>query len=440
MIDAAEKPIPVDPKSDIAVFLGPSLAVARAQEILTANFYPPIRHGDLYRLRASGINKFVIIDGVFDQSTPVWHREILMLLSEGFNIVGASSMGALRALELKPYGMQGFGVIYDWYDKGLIDGDDEVALFHADEYVNYAALSQPLVNIRYNLQLAQEAQVLSVEACGLILERIKLNYFGDRLIKTIYEGMSVKAADNLRSFFAEYWVDLKASDAEGVLEAVAKGLLNDPVPVLAGWYRRANPHGVEASFSIIYGACLVGRVMKPHLPLLEVLRTRKDDYETEYRLAVQEFFLIESLFANLTSVGDTALPSSRPDKFVLSRNGLTLLEWKRHQAVQGKIQDKLAVIEIEFSTLITELKRTETESVLPLTLAGMIAIGQWARDRGYPSGSEGTMMTSDAEVLKEHCCWVLEKGPAKLGYGWDPVVAVFQQLQFGDRIGELMGS
>ena len=96
-----------DPKIPIAVFLGPSLDRETARGILPANYYPPVRLGDVYRLLATGIQMVVIIDGLFYASTPVWQRELLAGLDFGITVVGASSMGALRAAELAPYGMIG---------------------------------------------------------------------------------------------------------------------------------------------------------------------------------------------------------------------------------------------------------------------------------------------------------------------------------------------
>jgi len=89
-----------DPATPLAVFLGPSLAPDEARSCLPANYYPPVRLGDVYRLLACGVHRIAIIDGVFHQSTPVWQRELLAAIDEGIEVVGGASMGALRAAEL----------------------------------------------------------------------------------------------------------------------------------------------------------------------------------------------------------------------------------------------------------------------------------------------------------------------------------------------------
>ena len=45
----------------------------------------------------------LIIDGVFQSEPAVRHKEILWALSLGVPVVGAASMGALRAAELFPH-------------------------------------------------------------------------------------------------------------------------------------------------------------------------------------------------------------------------------------------------------------------------------------------------------------------------------------------------
>ena len=89
-------------------FLGPSLGLAEAHGLCPdAEFLPPIRFGDLYALSCEPPGQVLIVDGVFHDSTPVWQREILQLLRTGWRVLGASSMGALRALELNRPGFPG---------------------------------------------------------------------------------------------------------------------------------------------------------------------------------------------------------------------------------------------------------------------------------------------------------------------------------------------
>ena len=80
-----------------------------------------------------------IVDGYFDTVPSVWHKEILVAMQRGVHVFGASSMGALRAAELHPFGMVGIGQVYEWYRDGTIDADDEVAVAHGPAEFAFAA-------------------------------------------------------------------------------------------------------------------------------------------------------------------------------------------------------------------------------------------------------------------------------------------------------------
>ena len=108
----------------IIVFLGPSLDQAAAEKILPAHYLPPARRGDLLAEAEKGATINGLIDGVFHQESAVAHREILAAVKKGVRVVGASSMGALRAAEMDTLGMVGIGEIYRMYKSGELESDD----------------------------------------------------------------------------------------------------------------------------------------------------------------------------------------------------------------------------------------------------------------------------------------------------------------------------
>jgi hypothetical protein len=152
-----------------AVFLGPTVPVAEASRLVDAAFLPPARQGDVYRavkrLRPAIIG---IIDGYFHQSASVWHREILWAMAEGIHVLGAGSMGALRAAELQKYGMRGVGRVFEAYRDGRFEpfqepfeDDDEVAVIHGPPETGFVQVSEAMVDIRDNLARAAEAGVIT---------------------------------------------------------------------------------------------------------------------------------------------------------------------------------------------------------------------------------------------------------------------------------------
>jgi len=89
-----------------------------ARSVLDADYRPPARRGDVLAAARDGADIICLIDGVFFQDSSVAHKEILEALQMGVRVIGASSMGALRAAEMDVYGMEGVGEIYRAYRSG----------------------------------------------------------------------------------------------------------------------------------------------------------------------------------------------------------------------------------------------------------------------------------------------------------------------------------
>jgi hypothetical protein len=144
----------------ILCYLGPSLPLAKAREILPDAIYrPPAKQGDIV---SDAVNfsptRILLIDGVFRENLSPWHKELCYALQyPGVKAVyGAASMGALRAAELDYLGMIGIGKIYEWYRDGVTEDDSEVALSFAERDGPagrlYYPLTVPLVDIRAGVE------------------------------------------------------------------------------------------------------------------------------------------------------------------------------------------------------------------------------------------------------------------------------------------------
>jgi hypothetical protein len=210
------------------VFLGPSLPVAIARSILDADYQPPARRGDIYRCLASGLKTIVLIDGVFHCEQSVWQRELVDAMREGLTVVGASSMGALRAAELHTLGMIGVGTVFERYRTHRLEDDDEVALMHGDAASGWRALSEPMVNLRCTFERAALDGVLSPEMAQRFIDAAKRLYYPDRsyaalLESPVAQGLSDDARQRLRSYLGSHRVDIKREDALAALRLVADG-------------------------------------------------------------------------------------------------------------------------------------------------------------------------------------------------------------------------
>jgi hypothetical protein len=209
------------------VFLGPSLPIPEATSILAAEYRPPARKGDVYGLLASGVGRVVLVDGVFHHSPSVWQRELLAAVDDGIEVLGASSMGALRAAELCAYGVTGIGTVFGWYRGGVIDGDDEVALHHAPEEMHYRPLSEPLVNIRATLARAVEDGHLTRDDERALVALAKRTYYAERSYRALLASPLVQSwpaarRDALERFLERGAIDIKAEDARSVLMHCAR--------------------------------------------------------------------------------------------------------------------------------------------------------------------------------------------------------------------------
>ena len=217
------------------IFVGPTLARAEVHSILPeALVLPPAEQGDVdYACRQLGVAVIVLIDGVHTQRLPVWHKEVLSTLAAGTRIVGAASMGALRAVECEPWGAEPIGEIASWYQDGIIDGDDEVCLAHGDESTGYRQLSIPMVNIRASVGPAK----ISDERKREIIDFAKGLFYPDRVWQTVFSACELTTGEKQNILSAE--VDLKAADALQACYSVS-----DPGLQVAGPKRKPKHLGV----------------------------------------------------------------------------------------------------------------------------------------------------------------------------------------------------
>jgi hypothetical protein len=225
------------------VFLGPSLPRAEVHGLFEAEYHPPARMGDIYRILGPDLRGIVLIDGVFHGAPAIWHREVLTALDEGVPVLGASSMGALRAAELAPFGMRGIGTVFGWYRDGVIDGDDEVALLHGPEEVGWAAISLPTVTLRHRLDRAVAGDLLTRDeadrAVALARRPVFHSRTAARLIETLVdESWGDDQVNRIRSVLADE-TDVKADDARAALAEAARMAPAPPLPDEDGLWARA---------------------------------------------------------------------------------------------------------------------------------------------------------------------------------------------------------
>ncbi len=200
---------------NIHIFLGPTLDKNIAKSIIPfAKYFPPIKHGDLIKSLLDKPDVILIIDGYFENVPAVWHKEILFALQRKVVVIGASSMGALRASELHQLGMIGIGEIFKCYKNGSINDDDEVAVFHFNENNNYIPISDAMINIRFTITNAINKNKITKEAGQKLLRYFKDKYYIDRNfseLKSIYLNNDFRTLDI--DWLLSNFIDQKKEDA-----------------------------------------------------------------------------------------------------------------------------------------------------------------------------------------------------------------------------------
>ncbi|MCJ8510061.1 TfuA-like protein [Rhizobium lemnae] len=196
------------------VFVGPTLPDASKQTGTETGIVvaPPARQGDIMDAVAAGATEIGIVDGYFEYVAPVWHKEILFALHRGCRVYGAASMGALRACECHPYGMEGIGQIYEDYRNGRRVDDGDVALLHGPAELNYHPLTIPLVNIDATLGRALERSFIDERERDALASASRALFFKERTWKRIAQE-SAFPTDRIREMLADCSVDQKREDA-----------------------------------------------------------------------------------------------------------------------------------------------------------------------------------------------------------------------------------
>jgi TfuA protein len=211
--------------SRTVVFLGPSLPVSKAQAVLPdATYLPPIRRGELIAALKQRPAIVGIIDGQFLQSLAVSPLEIFAAIDSGATVLGAASMGALRAVEMAPFGMIGVGTIFRWFRDARLVAEDELAV--AYDANTGSALSDALVNMRYAFSRAVAEAVIHRDTRRVLIQRAKSLYFPERTYhSTIRLAESVvprTELTRLRRWLPHRCPDLKADDALRLLRMASR--------------------------------------------------------------------------------------------------------------------------------------------------------------------------------------------------------------------------
>jgi hypothetical protein len=209
---------------EVTLFAGPSLYRVNPARVAAAGvrLVPPAQRGDIIRLvlAAPAPGVILLCDGVFQSCPAVSHAELCRALDCGWQVWGVSSLGAIRAAELRHEGMRGFGLVYAMYAGAPALTDDEACLLHYPE-APWFPVSEALVNVREALRRRSRVFGISESAASAIAKILASQWFGERTPQRIQAVLSELAGlDEARATAFLAWLDrhpLKSLDLARLL-------------------------------------------------------------------------------------------------------------------------------------------------------------------------------------------------------------------------------
>lgn len=202
------------------VFAGPSLSGVAVPADEGYDLAPPAKCGDVMRAVRAGRKVIGLIDGVFESVPAVWHKEILFALAAGCRVLGAASMGALRAAECQSFGMIGIGRIFEDYRSGRRTADADVALVHGPAEVNYLPVTVALVDVDDSIERMLAAGVIAPRFAETLSDLARQTHFKSRTWEGLLSGLGASrpVQSSLLRWIGKSGPGAKARDALALIE------------------------------------------------------------------------------------------------------------------------------------------------------------------------------------------------------------------------------
>lgn len=201
------------------VFAGPSMPKDAQRHADGIEWRPPARRGDLANLDLAAGSRVLLIDGLLIQDHPPSPSEVAGLVDRGYEVWGCSSLGALRAVELRNHGVRGHGWVYQRILDRTITFDDELVA-PLDPRTG-AAAGVFVANLRYGLERLCGSGRASAHQAQAIVEEVTSIHYEERTVTRCREiaaanGLDVDALDRLIAS------DIKRIDADGLIALVVE--------------------------------------------------------------------------------------------------------------------------------------------------------------------------------------------------------------------------
>lgn len=209
---------------NILIFAGPTISAQEILQHLDAIILPPPAQGDIltsldqYRPQAIGL-----IDTAFPRSA--WVSEVHFALRSGVAVYGAGAQGALRAVELKDYGMKGCGKVFEDFATGEHSDDAAVLCRYTEQKGLFVRTSESLVNVLATLNSAYISGILNETEFDRLCLKAQEVYWPERSWQQILlPGLFTEPRryEQACDWLKKNQLDIQKQDAIELLQAIAK--------------------------------------------------------------------------------------------------------------------------------------------------------------------------------------------------------------------------
>ena len=184
---------------------------------------PPACQGDIVRATLEGANVIGLVDGRYEDVAAPWHKEILFALDQGATVLGAGSLGALRAAECAAFGMIGVGQNFRRYVSGELVDDADVAQLHAPNEFGCFPITEALVNVEATIEHANRVGDFTSDEAQALLVIARRTFFKELTFETLAEQFAQTpiAVEGALARLVRNRVDIKRADALDLVRAMS---------------------------------------------------------------------------------------------------------------------------------------------------------------------------------------------------------------------------
>jgi hypothetical protein len=211
--------------------LGRTIVFASTETFEYVNVPRMLRHGpavrgDLDCLRDESPGTALLLEGHFGSRLSVSPAECRRLIFAGWSVLGAGSIGALRASELWNIGMIGVGEVFTMYRIGRLHSDADVGVIY--DAASGSTLTASIVHVRSILSELEHNALISPTAGRHFLKLANgINWTERYWTNLLYDwktgGMSAKVLRSVRARVEMPESDPKRRDAAMAFEILRSG-------------------------------------------------------------------------------------------------------------------------------------------------------------------------------------------------------------------------